>query len=367
MLLSDFDFDLPAELIAQQAPERGTSRMMLLDPVIGFTQHLRFADFPAQLRAGDLLVLNDTRVLPARLLAAPNGNMTRPIELLLIRELEPLQWEAWCKPARRVNRGDTLHFADDFKAVIEEKKEDGSVVVRFSSASEEAFWLQLDRFGSAPLPPYIRRDSAATPSDSDKDAYQTVYADQRGAVAAPTAGLHFTSDILERIAAAGVEVVRITLHVGIGTFKPVKVVQIADHRMDREHYQISAEAAEALNAGRREGRRIVAVGTTSTRALESALRESDYFTAGSFETDIFMTPGYSFKAVDALLTNFHLPRSTLLMLVSAFAGVDFVREAYALAIKDRYRFYSYGDCMFIVNRAGALRAGGRGPESDGAA
>ncbi|HEX2062635.1 MAG TPA: tRNA preQ1(34) S-adenosylmethionine ribosyltransferase-isomerase QueA, partial [Thermoanaerobaculia bacterium] len=339
MLRTDFSYELPDELIAQEPRERGRSRMMVLTP--SGIEHDSFANFANRLGARDVLVINDTRVIPARLFAQPKGQMQRPIEFLLTRERDPVTWETWCKPAKRVKPGDVVTFSETLTAEVVEKEE-GTVVIRFRGDMSE-----VERLGIPPLPPYIARSE---PREGDKESYQTVYAAARGAVAAPTAGLHFTQQILDDIAARGIDIVRVTLHVGIGTFKPVKVERIEDHRMDSERYDITADAADRLNAALEEKRPIVAVGTTSVRTLESAIRDGR-FVAGHGETSIFITPGYEFKAVDKLLTNFHLPESTLLMLVSAFAGMDTVREAYAAAIRERYLFYSYGDCMFLTARA----------------
>jgi S-adenosylmethionine:tRNA ribosyltransferase-isomerase len=339
MKRTDFAYHLPEDLIAQEPRPRGRSRMMVVSGTS--IEHDNFANFPNRLEAGDVLVLNDTRVIPARLYAKPKGQMKGPIEFLLTRERDPVTWETWCKPARRVKPGDVVEFSDDLKAEVLEKEE-GTVVIRFIGDLRE-----IERLGIPPLPPYIARTE---PRESDKESYQTVYAAQRGAIAAPTAGLHFTQEILDAIERNGIEIVRVTLHVGIGTFKPVKVDDIEEHRMDTERYDITADAADRLNRAIEERRNLVAVGTTTVRTLESAIRDGR-FTAGHGETSIFITPGYEFKAVDKLLTNFHLPESTLLMLVSAFAGMDTVREAYAEAIRERYLFYSYGDCMFLTARA----------------
>ena len=342
MLRTDFSYELPDELIAQEPRERGRSRMLVVTPPDGLEDDT-FASFPERLNPGDVLVINDTRVIPARLYARPKGQMTNPIEFLLTRERDPATWETWCRPAKRVKPGDVVTFSDTLSAEVVEKEE-GTVVIRFIGDVHE-----IERLGIPPLPPYIRRPEAR---ESDRESYQTVYAAARGAVAAPTAGLHFTQEILDRIAARGIEIVRVTLHVGIGTFKPVKADDIADHRMDSERYDITAEAADRLNAAIVESRPIVAVGTTSVRTLESAIRAGKgRFVPGHAETSIFITPGFEFQAVDRLLTNFHLPESTLLMLVSAFAGMETIREAYAHAIRQRYRFYSYGDAMFIARSA----------------
>ena len=332
MKRSDFAYDLPSELIAQTPRERGRSRMMVIgrDRI----EHEDFSNFPDRLDPSDTLVINDTRVIPARLFAAPKGAMQRPIEVLLVRQRDAMTWEAWSKPARRIRAGDTLRFSDRLVGHVLEKSE-GTIVIRFEGDISE-----MERIGVAPLPPYIARAS----TQDDRESYQTIYARERGAIAAPTAGLHFTREILASIAARGIEIVRITLHVGIGTFEPVKVDDISKHVMHSEIYEISEEAAAKLNAAKS----IVAIGTTTVRALESAKR-GDRFELGRRETNIFITPGYEFRAVDKLLTNFHLPESTLLMLVSAFAGTETIRRAYAEAIREKYLFYSYGDCMFITN------------------
>jgi S-adenosylmethionine:tRNA ribosyltransferase-isomerase len=392
MKRTDFSYELPPVLIAQEPRERGRSRMMVISPQDHEEpriDHLSFADFPERLAPGDVLVINDTRVIPARLFAKPKAGMSRPIEILLTRRLSeasvpelteaqtrvsvPHQaaqvakpgskvqgaesdvaqtllsvldvWEAWCKPAKRVKVGDELTFSSTLRARILAKNE-GTVTLAFESDNDVD--EEIERIGIPPLPPYIARE---TPRNEDRDAYQTVYAAERGAIAAPTAGLHFTPEILERIAARGIEIVRITLHVGIGTFKPVKVDDIAQHVMDEERYEISSEAASRLNRALDSHRTIVAVGTTSVRTLESAIRAGDgRFVAGRAATSIFITPGFTFRAVDKLLTNFHLPESTLLMLVSAFAGIETIRRAYAEAIGHQYFFYSYGDCMFLNGR-----------------
>jgi S-adenosylmethionine:tRNA ribosyltransferase-isomerase len=340
---TDFAYDLPPELIAQTPRERGRSRMLAVTPLEGEPrlEHLSFAAFPAELSRGDVLVLNDTRVIPARLFARPKGGMSRPIEVLLTRQGDGV-WEAWAKPAKRLRPGDVLTFSDALSAEVLSRNE-GTVTLRFDGDLAE-----IDRIGVMPLPPYIARPEA---QESDRESYQTVYAAERGAIAAPTAGLHFTHEILGEIEARGVEIVRVTLHVGIGTFQPVKADDIADHRMQTERYEITDSAAAALNRALDEKRRIVAAGTTSVRTLESAIRAGKgRIVAGRAETDIFITPGFDFRIVDSLLTNFHLPESTLLMLVSAFAGMETVRSAYREAIRERYFFFSYGDCMFLRNR-----------------
>jgi S-adenosylmethionine:tRNA ribosyltransferase-isomerase len=353
MRRSDFWFDLPPALIAQEARERGRSRMLRLDPATGAMQHLRFDRFPGLLREGDLLVLNDTEVFPARIVSRPRGNMAKGIEMLLTRRVAPMCWQALCRPAKRVRVGDRLVFSDALAATIEEKLDDGSVSIRFEGAPDEAaFWAELDTIGVTPLPPYIRREE---PRPDDREAYQTVYAANRGAVAAPTAGLHFTREILDDVAARGVGIARLTLHVGVGTFRPVTADLLEEHRMDAEWFTVPPETAAAVAATKARGGRVVAVGTTSVRALESAADESGSVSAGDASTALFITPGYRFRVVDALLTNFHLPESTLLMLVSAFAGRELVFRAYEEAIREQYLFFSFGDCMFIESRVLSAR------------
>lgn len=312
------------------------------DPEI---EHTTFRNFPDQLHQGDLLVLNDTRVFPARLFARPKGNMKNPIEILLTRELEPGRWEAWGRPARRIRPGDRLDFSKNLHAQVEARSE-ATITLRFA-VEPRVFWEEIERIGVTPLPPYIRRPSTRL---EDRESYQTVYAAERGAVAAPTAGLHFTEEILAAIAGKGVQIARITLHVGTGTFRTVDAERVEDHRMDSERYDIPVSSAQSITNAITDGRRVVAVGTTTVRALESAWKEGHgTVRAGKSETSIFIHPGFEFQVISALLTNFHLPESTLLMLISAFAGVETIRRAYREAIAKRYLFYSYGDCMFISN------------------
>ena len=342
MKRTDFAYDLPRELIAQEPRPRGRSRMMVVTPGDGEAriEHHSFADFPRFMNRGDVLVINDTRVIPARLYAQPRGQMKNRIEFLLVRQRDAMTWETWCRPAKRLKAGQSVTFTERLAADVVEKLADGRVVIRFTGDVGE-----IERIGIPPLPPYIERE---VPREADRESYQTVYANERGAIAAPTAGLHFTPEILDEVRARGCEVIRITLHVGLGTFKPVKVDDIADHQMDEETYDISPLAAERLNAALDENRAIVAVGTTSVRTLESAIRAGEgRFRAGRRATSIFITPGFAFLAVGRLLTNFHLPESTLLMLVSAFAGVETIRSAYREAVAQKYLFYSYGDCMLL--------------------
>ena len=340
MLTSDFDYDLPPASIAQEPSPRGESRLLVLDRS-GPERHARVRDLPRLLRSGDLLVLNDTRVIPARLYgrSAGGGRM----EILLVERVAEREWDALVKPGRRARPGARFEIGEGLTAEVMDKREDGRHRLRFSEPVEP----HLERLGHIPLPPYIHRPD--TPEDRER--YQTVYARRPGAVAAPTAGLHFTAELLREIEGAGVEIARVALHVGIGTFKPVSAERIAEHRMERERYEIGEETAAALRRARQAGRRIVAVGTTVVRTLEgAALAGGGEVRAGDGATDLFITPGFRFQVVDALLTNFHLPRSTLLMLVSAFAGRERVLAAYAEAVREGYRFYSYGDAM-LAERA----------------
>ncbi len=338
MLTRDFDYDLPPASIAQEPAPRGESRLLVLDRQ-GSDRHARVRDLPRLLRPGDLLVLNDTRVIPARLhgRSAGGGKM----EILLLERLADREWEALVKPGRRARTGSLIRIEEGLAAEVVDKREDGPshrYRLRFSEPIEP----HLDRLGHIPLPPYIHRPD--TPEDRER--YQTVFARRPGAVAAPTAGLHFTAELLREIEAAGVETARLTLHVGLGTFKPVAAERVEEHRMESERYEIGEEAAGAVRRARTAGRRIVAVGTTVVRTLESAAKAGDgEVRAGSGATELFITPGFRFRAVDALLTNFHLPCSTLLMLVSALAGRERVLAAYAEAVREGYRFYSYGDAM----------------------
>ncbi|MGA7241885.1 MAG: tRNA preQ1(34) S-adenosylmethionine ribosyltransferase-isomerase QueA [Terracidiphilus sp.] len=355
MRVADFDFELPEDLIAQEPPaERGQSRMLVMDRATGEVRDSQFSEFPSLLRDGDLLVLNDSRVIPARLYARrtlrrEKEKPTGRIEVMLTEPAGDNRWHALVRPGRKVAIGERLVFpAADGQIVLEaevlERGQFGDRLLEF--APVEDFFGILDRVGHMPLPPYIHRDDAA----SDRERYQTVFSRERGSVAAPTAGLHFTPEVLDRIAAAGVEIARVTLHVGLGTFAPLRVERIDEVRLHRERYSISSETADAVNRARIDGRRIVAVGTTVVRTLEAAaaLAGSAPLAAHSGETDIFISPGYEFRVVGALLTNFHLPQSSLLMLVSAFAGRERVLAAYRHAVESGYHFFSYGDCMFVA-------------------
>jgi len=337
VLTRDFDYDLPASSIAQEPAPRGESRLLVLDRS-GPERHARIRDLPRLLRAGDLLVLNDTRVIPARLFGRRAGGGGR-MELLLVERTGEQEWNALVKPGKRARPGTAIELAADLTAEVIDKDEEGRYRLRFSEPIEP----HLERLGHVPLPPYIHRPD----SPEDRERYQTVYARSPGAIAAPTAGLHFSVELLREIENAGVGIARLTLHVGIGTFKPVSAERIEDHRMDRERWEIGEEAAEAIRRTRERGARVVAVGTTVVRTLESAARAGDEVRAGSGATELFITPGFRFQVVDALLTNFHLPRSTLLMLVSAFAGRERVLAAYQEAVREEYRFYSYGDAMLM--------------------
>jgi S-adenosylmethionine:tRNA ribosyltransferase-isomerase len=349
MRVADFDFDLPPELIAQEpASTRDRSRLLVVDRAAGEFHETVFADIGRWLRRGDLLVVNDTRVFPARLVghrAASGGR----VELFLVREEEPGVWEVLARPAARVRPGDRLAFGDGddrLEADVVERRDGGRRAVRFPAA--DRFWVLLDRWGRTPLPPYIRRDEAEPERRYDRDRYQTVYARERGAIAAPTAGLHFTPELLQDLDREGVERTAVTLHVGYGTFQPVRVERVEDHRVEPEYYDVPEAAAGAVNRARHDGRRVVVVGTTTTRALESAVDDAGRLHAGPGRSDLFIRPGHEFRAVDALITNFHLPRSSLLMLVAAFASRDLILAAYRHAVDRGFRFYSYGDAMLIV-------------------
>lgn len=356
MRVADFDFELPESLIAQTARPRGTSRLMVVDRGRGTCTDAHIADLPHVLTPGDLLVVNDTRVFPARLLGRrdPSGGA---VECFLLARLTDTDWDALVAPGNRLHAGARMVFDSPERAPgvvlrgeVIESGERGRRRVRFSSevsgsAAARTVDAAIDALGHVPLPPYIRRDD--TPDDRER--YQTVYARERGSVAAPTAGLHFDDQLLATLMTQGIERTAVTLHVGYGTFKPVKAELVADHVVDPEPYEISAETANAMAAARARGRRVVAVGTTTTRALEHASqRHGGVVAAGADVADIFIYPGYRFAAVDALMTNFHLPKSSLLMLVSAFGGYELIREAYAQAVARGYHFYSYGDAMVIL-------------------
>jgi len=352
--VADFDFDLPEELIAQQPPqERGQSRMLEVDRATGQWRDSAFAEFPSLLKPGDLLVLNDSRVIPARLyarrtLVRERERPTGRIEVMLTEPEGENRWRALVRPGRKVAIGERLVFPAasgriELEAEVLERGAFGERLLRFAPVDD--FFGALERIGHMPLPPYIHRADA----EADRERYQTVFSRERGSVAAPTAGLHFTSEMLDRVAALGVEVARVTLHVGLGTFAPLRVERVEEVRLHRERYTLPPQTADAVNRARNEGRRIVAVGTTVVRTLEAAALASEGkpLQAHWGTTEIFISPGFAFRVVGAMLTNFHLPQSSLLMLVSAFAGREPVLAAYRYAVEAGYRFFSYGDCMFL--------------------
>lgn len=340
MKTHDFWYDLPEELIAQTPLERRDgSRLLVLNRTTGAMEHRHFYEIADYLRPGDCLVMNDSRVLPARLLGhRPTGGA---VEVLLLRDLGDGLWECLTKPGRKTLPGQTILFgADELTATVEAVQDDGNRLIRFHY--QGIFLEVLERLGKMPLPPYIKEELA------DQERYQTVYSKEVGSAAAPTAGLHFTKELLERLAAKGIREAYVTLHVGLGTFRPVKAEEISEHHMHSELCMLNAENARLLNETRQAGGRIVCVGTTSCRTLESLVQEDGSFAAGSKWTDIFIYPGYQFRAMDALITNFHLPESTLVMLVSAFSSREIILNAYEEAVRQRYRFFSFGDCMLIL-------------------
>lgn len=341
MKKSDFYFELPNELIAQDPiKDRDQSRLMHLDRKSGVIEHRRFFEVTDYLKPGDCLVLNNTRVLPARIYGIKSSGAR--VEFLLLNNLGGDKWEVITGPGRKAKTGDTFTFGDGLlHAEILEVLENGNRIAAFTYDAPNIYEV-LDRIGEMPLPHYI------THSLADKERYQTVYSKELGSAAAPTAGLHFTPELLKKIEDMGVTIAYVTLHVGIGTFRPVKAENIEEHQMHSEHYWISAETAEKINNTKRNGGRVIAVGTTSCRTLESASDENGCLSACSNATDIFIYPGYQFKCIDGLITNFHLPESTLIMLVSAFSTREYVLNAYHCAIEDKYRFFSFGDAMFIV-------------------
>ena len=343
MKVDIFDYELPQELIAQTPAERrDSSRLLMLNKSTGEIEHGHFTDIKSKLRPGDCLVLNNTRVIPARLIGQrSNGGEA---ELLLLRRIDTYSWETMVRPGKKLRTGKEIVFGDGkLKGTITEELENGNRVVRFEF--DGIFEEVLNELGEMPLPPYITEKLA------DKERYQTVYSKYEGSAAAPTAGLHFTNELLGEIAQEGVKIVYLTLHVGIGTFRPVKADNVEEHSMHSEVYNIPEEAAKIINETKQAGGRIIAVGTTSTRTLESASDENGVLHSGSGSTNNFIYPGYKFKMTDALITNFHLPKSTLIMLVSALAGYENTMNAYKVAVRDRYRFFSFGDAMFIYGNS----------------
>ncbi|MBZ5599045.1 MAG: tRNA preQ1(34) S-adenosylmethionine ribosyltransferase-isomerase QueA [Acidobacteriia bacterium] len=362
MLVSEFHYELPDGLIAQEPlPDRAASRLLHLDRVSGKLCDRTFREFPKLLRPDDLVVFNNTRVFPARLYGRRSGSKAQAIspqnpaardflkgrvEILLTRQLSelPVEWECLVHPGRKIGVGERLFFGehDELQAVVTARSSFGERHIRFDPVPD--FFALVERLGHVPLPPYIAREDRP----ADRDRYQTIYARERGSVAAPTAGLHFTPEILAQMGERGIETAEVTLHVGLGTFQPVRVERVEEHKLHQEWYCIPAETAAKINTALDAARRVVAVGTTTVRTLENSARQSGRVQPGSGEADIFIHPGFEFRVVGALLTNFHLPRSTLLMLVCAFGGKERVLEACRHAVAQRYRFYSYGDCMFLV-------------------
>ena len=340
MKTSDFYYDLPHELIAQTPLEnRQKSRMMVLDRNKDYVEHKIFEDIVDYINPGDTLVLNDTKVIPARLFGHRVGKEEK-IEILLLKQLEDDKWQTLVKPGKKCKIGDIIEFDETLKLKIVDILEDGQRVVKFMY--EGIFNEILDRLGTMPLPPYI------TEKLDDPDRYQTVYSKHEGSAAAPTAGLHFTKEVLKKLEKKGVNLVYVTLHVGLGTFRPVKVDDVTKHQMHSEYYIITKEACDIVNNTKKQGKRVISVGTTSCRVLESATDDDGIIHPRAEETSIFIYPGYKFKMIDGLLTNFHLPESTLIMLVSALATKDKIMKAYKIAVEEKYRFFSFGDCMLIL-------------------
>lgn len=338
MKTSDFDYYLPEELIAQTPlKDRSSSRLMVLDRKTGKIEHKHFYDIVNYLNKGDILVRNNTKVIPARIFGVKEGTGAK-VEVLLLKQIEDT-YECLVGNAKVVKVGTIINFSDKLKATCLEVRDEGIRILKFEC--EGIFLEVLNEIGNMPLPPYIKK------SLLDKDRYQTVYAKYNGSAAAPTAGLHFTDEIFKKLKEKGVEVLDVTLHVGLGTFRPVKVDDVTNHKMHKEEYFMSKEVADELNKAKKEGRRIISVGTTSTRVLETVMSKYGEFKECHEESDIFIYPGYEFKAIDALITNFHLPKSTLIMLVSALASKEIILNAYNEAVKEKYRFFSFGDAMFI--------------------
>lgn len=340
MKTSDFYYELPKELIAQTPAEpRDSSRLLVLDKENGQIEHKHFYDIIDYLNPGDLLVCNDSRVLPARIFGIKDNTGAR-VEFLLLKQVGTNRWETLCKPGKKAREGAKFSFGGGIlRATVAQVKDDGNRIVEFEC--EENFFTTLDKIGQMPLPPYITEEL------KDKERYQTVYSHELGSAAAPTAGLHFTNELMEKIKSKGVGIAYVTLHVGLGTFRPVKVDDVTKHKMHSEHYEISEESARLINKAKKNGKRVIAVGTTSCRTLESVATLYGEIKPCDGFTDIFIYPGYKFKVLDGLITNFHLPESTLIMLVSAFAGYDNIMNTYKTAVNEKYRFFSFGDAMFI--------------------
>lgn len=341
MKTSDFYYDLPEELIAQTpAQPRDSSRMLVMDRQTGELEHKHFYDVIDYLEEGDCLIVNDSRVLPARIFGIKEGTGAQ-VEFLLLKQVENKCWETLSKPGKKAKIGTKFIFGDGLMtAVVRDVTDEGNRIVEFEC--EGSFYETLDKLGQMPLPPYIHEKL------QDKERYQTVYSRELGSAAAPTAGLHFTKELMEKIRQKGVKIGYVTLHVGLGTFRPVKVDDVTKHHMHSEHYEIPKETAELINETKRNGKRVIAVGTTSCRTLESVAKKEGCICPSEGWTDIFIYPGFEFKVLDGLITNFHLPESTLIMLVSAFAGYDNVMNAYKTAVEEKYRFFSFGDCTLII-------------------
>ncbi len=343
MHISELDFELPGELIATEPLEhRDGSRLLIIDRSAGSYHDRGFRDLHRILEPTDVLVINNTKVFPARLLGTSDTGAS--VEIFLVREVAENVWDALAKPARRLPPGRSIAFGEGFSGQIIQRDDEGRVIV--SLHAQSTIRAAIERFGRTPLPPYIKRDRDEL--DRDRQRYQTVFASRSGAIAAPTAGLHFTPQVFDQIKESGIQVVEVTLHVGYGTFEPIKVEDLAQHRVQPERYELSEDAAATLATARSDGRRIIAVGTTTTRTLETVIGKFGEFTASSGEADLTVLPGYEFRAVDGLLTNFHLPKSSLLALVSTFGGHELIMNSYRHAVASGYRFYSYGDCMLIT-------------------
>ena len=342
MKTSDFYYDLPKELIAQTPVEpRDSSRLLIMNRATGELEHKHFYDIIDSLNEGDCLIANDSRVLPARIYGIKQPTGAR-VEFLLLKQVENNHWETLCKPGRKATVGTEFVFGDGIlKAKVVNVKDDGNRVVEFEYSEDENIYSALDKVGKMPLPPYITEEL------QDQERYQTVYSNEIGSAAAPTAGLHFTKELMEKIKEKGVKIGYVTLHVGLGTFRPVKVDDVKNHKMHSEHYEVPQETADLINETKKNGGRVIAVGTTSCRTLESVAKEYGEVKACDGFTEIFIYPGFEFKVLDGLITNFHLPESTLIMLVSAFAGYDNTLNAYKTAVDEKYRFFSFGDAMFI--------------------
>lgn len=340
--LSEYGFELPKKLIAQKPlASRTGSKLLTLDRRSGDLLSEKFINIKKYFESGDVLVLNETKVMPARLFGILEKN-GKKIELLLLKEIEENVWEVMVKPGRGLKNGDRIVLEENAEFIVQRTTESGCRIVIFEH--DDSLYEYIERYGKMPLPPYIERNS----NEDDKARYQTVYAKTPGAVAAPTAGLHFTEEILSELRSAGVLIVKILLHVGAGTFKPVKTESILDHKMHSEYYELSKESADIINSAKKAGKKICAVGTTAVRTLETVADEKGFVREAKGETDIFIYPGYKFKVTDRMITNFHLPKSTLILLVSAFSSIEMIKKAYDKAINENYRFYSYGDAMLIL-------------------